>query len=222
MTGQKTRAFGDNMAVSMHDPTDQLAYCFMFDLVCNEHRYTPQAGHKVLDLGAHYGFFSLYCASRGANVVAYEPDPDNFARLEDAAGRAREIGFGSITPIQKAIWIRESHQVLYREHHNGTSNITQNGHSLNNYIQTVSLDDALQDKEWDCAKMDIEAAEFEVLDAATKLNQIKYLSLELHNHIGQNPQSRYENLISKLERFFTLDLVEQRDGRFCKVFGTRK
>ena len=195
----------------------------MFDLVCNEHRYTPKKGDKVLDLGAYFGFFSLFCACHGANVVAYEPDPDNYDRLLDATGRAREIGFGTIFPVKEAVWLYDGILSLYREHHSGTSNVVANG-ELRTQVKTASLHHALNEQKWDCVKMDIEGAEFPVLQNASDedLKKIKYLSLELHNHISNDPQPRYENLIAKLEPIFNLDLVEKRDGRFCKVFATLK
>src|SRR5262245_25367629 len=37
---------------------------------------------RVVDIGAHVGVFSLYCArSPVSSVVAYEPDPSNFEIL---------------------------------------------------------------------------------------------------------------------------------------------
>jgi FkbM family methyltransferase len=203
---------------------DATTYGFMFDLVCNENRYTPLIGHKVLDLGAHFGFFSLYCASRGAHVTAYEPDPDNFDRLLDAEGRAEEIGLGYIEAHNKAIWYEPTALSLFRDHHSGTSNVVSLGTFRNKTVEAISLHTALADREWDCVKMDIEGAEFDVLARASieDLKKIKYLSLELHNHIGSNPQPRYEALIEKLSQVFSLSLVEKREKRFCKAFCTRK
>lgn len=39
-------------------------------------------GSTVVDVGAHVGDTALYYAEKGAEVFAFEPDPDNFARLE--------------------------------------------------------------------------------------------------------------------------------------------
>lgn len=209
--------------ISMHDPSDATGYGFMFDIICNEHRYIPLIGHKVLDLGAHFGFFSLFCASHGANVVAYEPDSENFKRLLDAQYRASEIGMGTIEVHKNAVWTCDTQIPLYRDHHSGTSNICSLGHPIES-VRTAPFSAVLGNAEWDCVKMDIESAEFDILTQSKDedLQKIKYLSLELHNHIGSNPQARYERLVEKLNRIFILNLQEKRDGRYCKAFCTRK
>lgn len=209
--------------ISMHDPADDTGYGFMFDILCNEHRYTPLEGHKVLDLGAHFGFFSLFCANRGANVVAYEPDPDNFERLKDAQGRAAENGTGTIEIHERAVGISDAQVMLYRDHHSGTSNICNLGQPRS-VVRVIPFEMVIAGREWDCVKMDIESAEFEVLTNARKedLKQIKYLTLELHNHIGSSPQPRYEALMKVLHEVYSVHLMELRDGRYCKAFCTRK
>lgn len=53
-------------------------------------------GHVVLDLGAHVGYFSERVASRGAEVIAFEPHPENFARL------SRRAQISTIAAINKA------------------------------------------------------------------------------------------------------------------------
>jgi len=45
----------------------------------NEFHIMPN--EKWLDLGANIGTFSLLCLTRGARVVAYEPEPENFQLL---------------------------------------------------------------------------------------------------------------------------------------------
>lgn len=65
--------------------------------------YDPRAGDVVLDIGSNVGEFSLYAASRGARVIAFEPDPRvyfclsrNLACLPDA------------TALQLALWNERS------------------------------------------------------------------------------------------------------------------
>ena len=49
--------------------------------------FVPRRGWRVLDIGANVGVFSVLSATRGAHVVAFEPDPETFAFLErNAAG----------------------------------------------------------------------------------------------------------------------------------------
>jgi FkbM family methyltransferase len=43
--------------------------------------YVPGRGWRVVDVGANVGVFAMLAANRGAQVVAYEPNPDTFRRL---------------------------------------------------------------------------------------------------------------------------------------------
>lgn len=210
---------------SMYDVSDATSYGFMYDLICNEHRYAPANGHRVLDLGAHYGFFSLFCAARGATVVAYEPDPDNFERLENASSLACDNkDFGKIEIHNTGVWVSEHRLPLHRDHHSGTSNIIGIGNSRNIEIQVIPFSDALSEYEWDCVKMDIEGAEFEILAqcAPQDLQRIKFLTLEMHPHLFANPKPLYDAAIKNLEEIFVVEKYAPYQDCFCKIFCTRK
>src|SRR5260370_13720390 len=45
-------------------------------------RMPIRAGDVVIDIGANYGFFSCYAASKGARVYAFEPNPMIFEKLQ--------------------------------------------------------------------------------------------------------------------------------------------
>jgi len=45
-------------------------------------RMPIRAGDVVIDVGANYGFFSCYAASKGARVYAFEPNPIIFEQLK--------------------------------------------------------------------------------------------------------------------------------------------
>ena len=62
-------------------------------------------GDRWLDIGAHIGAFSGVCLAAGADVVAVEPDADNF-RLLEYNGSLRHVLDpcpGTFVPIQKAV-----------------------------------------------------------------------------------------------------------------------
>jgi precorrin-6B methylase 2 len=61
-------------------------------------------GDEYLDVGSHVGFFALVaarCVGEAGRVVAFEPDPENFARLE--ANRDRN-GLTQIECLKAAAW----------------------------------------------------------------------------------------------------------------------
>ncbi len=56
-----------------------LAETFLYDI---HHASGDLRGRLVVDAGANVGDTALYFAERGADVLAYEPDPENFRALE--------------------------------------------------------------------------------------------------------------------------------------------
>ena len=64
-----------------------LAAFHMYASIWYEHDYDIpgmpiRSGDVVIDVGANYGFFSCYAASRGAKVYAFEPSPPVYEYLE--------------------------------------------------------------------------------------------------------------------------------------------
>lgn len=72
---------------------------FIYDI---HHVPVDLAGRTVVDVGANVGDSTLFFASLGARVVAYEPDPANFQRLR--ANVARNPGLASrIRLVEQAV-----------------------------------------------------------------------------------------------------------------------
>lgn len=174
------------------DPKSDSYSALMFDVITNAHRYVPREFDSVLDLGAHFGMFSLYCAARGAEVVAFEPASAAFEELQHSSRVAAEIGMGAIWPMKYGVWNKGEDQLLYLCPETTGSNsivrtipidadITTVSTSKFERIRVVSLSTALSAdqmvagraiediqrkpsaKMWSCVKMDIEGAEYEVL-----------------------------------------------------------
>jgi FkbM family methyltransferase len=195
----------------------------LWELAVNEHRYTPQVGERVLDIGASYGWFSLYCSTRGALVSAYEPDPDAFEHLVEQVHVSQKCGGTAIVPYKAGVWSEEGQRLLWRrENHIANSMLRPSDNSV--LVRTVSLTQALAGKKWNCVKCDAEGAEGQIFLTAKREDfaLIGYLTMELHSDVLTLDQNNA--LMNRLRREFpkVVDVPEVREGlptgRTAKVF----
>lgn len=193
----------------------------------NVYQVTPTAGMRVLDIGAHKGVFAVYCAAHGASVVAYEPNPETYQALlhNISTPRTRKDGdvrCGSVMAHNLGIWTERGVQTLHTNAVNtGGSSMFGTGADTVE-IATVTLADAMQDKEWDIVKLDAEGIEFAVIAQASDelLSKIKYLTIEVHNDMAT--QAQYDAMLAKIERLFHYTGVREASGRLNYLYCTRR
>lgn len=192
----------------------------MWDIILNENRYTPKPGDRVLDLGAWKGHFTMYCASRGAFVTAYEPVPDHYNAMMDRV--KKEEWAGNITAVMAAVGNTNSRGVIYvPEDNDRSASEFRNGQP--NDCAVANISNVIESERWDCVKVDIEGAEKYFI--GIDLSHVKYLTMELHNDVLSKEE--HDGLIETLEKNFRIvEKVEQYAngqplGKICKVFCTR-
>lgn len=150
----------------------------------------------VLDVGANFGLFSLVAARRlqglgGGEIIAFEPDERNLARLEANLGANN---FTNVAVVRKGLFDRDLTGVLYlsdpKQKNMGTSSVLSHAPGQQSVeIPLVTLDTFLRESgiaSVDLIKMDIEGAEFAALSgarAALAEGKIKWILLELHVEI---------------------------------------
>lgn len=179
-------------------------------------RFKPAPGKLVMDIGANTGIFTAFCAANGAEVVAYEPFaiPCNALRnMVDATCLGSLITvkneavwkFDGIVPYIGNISVLADSCPAF----NGGLPVTGvylNEGDLARAHQTdcVTLATALGDRIWDCVKMDIEGAEFEVIAStpAAALRRIRFMYLELHPWANFQ---LYADVLAKLQSVFDFD-----------------
>lgn len=200
-------------------------------------RFQPFKGARVMDVGANAGIYSAYCALQGADVIAYEPHPVVFKLLSDMA---RNTGlWPRLVALNMAIWKFDG-EIPFLSHISPVEEgfIRYNGGLESEGIHFTgkermdgarakcrSFDLALElpgSERWDCVKMDIEGAEFEVLLAASPeaLERIDFMYLELHPWVSDET---YIKTIAKLEDVFKFEGAWRADsGRWEAVYLCRK
>lgn len=123
-------------------------------------------GMRVVDAGAHAGFFTTYAAEKvgpTGHVFAFEPEPDNFHLLCENVK-----DFDNVTVYNKALWFEKDTLLLNLSHSSAE-------HSLVNKqpgapavsVQAVRMDSVVE--RIDFVKIDVEGVELQVLQGATAL-----------------------------------------------------
>jgi len=126
----------------------------------------------VLDCGANIGRITSYLSITGATIYAFEPDPVAFKILSERCSNKKNI-----TCINKGVWDKDSHILLYKHQEmkknevsftTGSSIVAdkKNVDASTSYkIEVIDLINFIRqlNKKVDLVKVDIEGAEIEIL-----------------------------------------------------------
>jgi len=170
------------------DPVGGVAKLICLEIV---HSYALTAldlppGATVIDIGAHVGIVAIYLARRypGIRVLAYEPQPDNYARLlrNIAANGVAE----QVIPHLLAVTGDGRDLALHGDGaiNSGGWTAYGTGGAVQTPIASTTLRDIFATYQVDrCAvlKIDCEGAEYEILQGAGDLlGWVDYLAGEFH------------------------------------------
>lgn len=157
-----------------------------------------------LDLGANIGCFSLLALSRGARVVAVEPEKENVELLTTNLNRNFQTGF-DIVPKAVSTESRQVNFFLCRTPYN------KYRHSMHlDYkrecirVPAVALADLLHSyPDVNSIKIDIEGEEIPLLEALTKeqVQNVHKLVFEYSFDVDTSIK-RFKNIIAHLETLF--------------------
>jgi FkbM family methyltransferase len=170
---------------------DSASFLFIFDEMFRKEIYKFESQNKspyIIDGGANIGLSIIYFKKLypNAQIVAFEPDNEIFKDLEF---NIESFGFDNIMLINKALWNEETTLRFYSEGADG-GRIASNADFTKRLIeiQTCKLNSYLQ-REVDLLKIDIEGAEYTVLeDSKELLPNVKRLFVEYHSFLS-HPQN---------------------------------
>ena len=153
----------------------------------------------IIDAGAQAGFFVLYCRALNPEVKIYalEPNEDNLELLNQHI-EINNLKNIEVEPaaLSKKSGLRDFH-ISHDSHNHSLIKVLVPRIAKNIKINTYSLDDSLKEQGIDnvsLLKLDIEGAEFEVLENFTHWEKIKNIVLEYHD-FGENNHKQLENLL---------------------------
>jgi FkbM family methyltransferase len=131
----------------------------------------PKKGDIVVDVGAHYGFYTLYASNLvGADgmVLSFEPHPDNYKGL---LINLQLNGIKNVKAFNMALGEFDGKTRLYiRSHSGGHSTFLRSKYYINAELAKLDIVvERLNFKKVDLIKIDTEGAELNVLDGASKV-----------------------------------------------------
>jgi len=116
----------------------------------------------LVDVGAHHGSFSVEFAGKGWKVIAFEPEKKNYELLKN-----QFKNFPNVTCLDKAVYNSSKLSIPFytSNKHFGIHALKpfHESHELSYNVQTIRLDDALNELKIDnvsILKIDIEGADF--------------------------------------------------------------
>ena len=174
--------------------TDQDVYDEIF--ISNEYDIDLGDPKFIVDAGAHIGLSSVFFASRypKATVIALEPEPTNFATL-----LKNTKDFPNIRPLQAGLWSKKTH-LRIEDANVPTWSFRVLESASREGIPAVGIADILSDfkaTRIDVLKIDIEGAEFEVLNhSASWIDSVQTLIIELHDRFRPGCTEALQTAIS--------------------------
>jgi FkbM family methyltransferase len=188
--------------------------------------YTPTGfkinrGDTVLDIGAHWEVFTAYAKVCGAkDVIAFEPDRNNYKVILSLVQRNN---LKNISVKNIAIANKNGYVTLMSESNSRRNSIcfsqTDNPSNISKEkVKTITLNEALKDlSRVDFLKMDIEGAEYDVIEACSKETFSKIRTLVLEYHLFEN--SRIENLERILSENYSVCIKKPpRNNKFGYIY----
>ena len=151
----------------------------------------------IFDCGAHIGLASLYFATKYPNsqIHAFEADPAIANMLSD---NIKSFNLKNVTVYNKAVWINED-GVNFTQSGDDSGFINKEELKGPGKVPSISLKKILENQHVDLLKLDIEGAEYQVInDCRQVLSNVKNIIVEVHKFRKQN--GSLGNLLNTLEK----------------------
>lgn len=167
-----------------------------------------QNGKKVVfvDCGAHAGVFSDVALACGGICYAFEPNKYLYAFLRDLYK-----GNEKLILSNQAVSNKNGKTTFYNGVNNAASegaSITRNWGGSSYEVEMLDFCEFLKDiiqkhHKISLIKIDIEGAEFDVLDSLIEqklYENVEYIMVETHERFFENPKEKIENLKNKIAK----------------------
>ena len=163
--------------------------------IYDEYGIGVEKGDVVIDIGANYGFFSIYAWKQGASkIFSIEPFPSTFNCLEKNVE-----GLDEIFPIQAAISNQNGEEEIIQTHIYGSNFLRKNSNYIDSdlekqsssFVKTMTLEKLISDFQIDrinFLKVDCEGGEIDLFQTLSEeaFRKIDKIILEYHSAEGKD------------------------------------
>ena len=134
-------------------------------------------GANVLDVGAHFGFFTCLCDSLGAKlIVAIEANPNNYLKfIETTKDVTKKIA------VHAAVW-GKSDKIVTIDDESEKAAVGKGDILVNTITLKTAVDSLFPNSEDVFLKMDVEGSEYEALYNTSQktFDRFSTIALEMH------------------------------------------
>jgi FkbM family methyltransferase len=175
--------------------TDSSSFIFTYREIFKHEIYkfkTNQDAPFIIDGGANIGMASLYFKTKypKSKIMAFEPDKQIFDTLSK---NIASFGFTNVALINKGLWSEDTVLSFHSDGADGGKITSDKSDSAASKIEVTNINNFLS-QPIDFLKLDIEGAEFEVLNACkNNLHQVNRMFIEYHSFYNE-PQKLDELL----------------------------
>ncbi len=210
---------GQNLSFDLPTEADQS----VFDEIFRDNEYRDieglivKAKNPILDLGAHKGFFSIYASilnTNNAQIYAFEAAEENFL---EAKKNLKENHIKNVKIKNLAIWTEDTEKEFYfsEDSHNHSFYGEGEGKKLRcTCLESIFKKNRLE--KVDLIKMDLEGAEFAIIENASLdlLKKIKTIFIEYHLDVNRDGL----NILKKKLQAAAFK-VEQKKSAYSRELG---
>lgn len=165
----------------------------------------------VLDIGMNIGVFSVLAGYLGANIIGYEPEPENF---EMAEYNILNNGLGGIFRNAGVSDENKTETLYLNEKKNrGQHSITPVKGRKTIDIKCFDINEILDEHRPNKIKIDCEGEEYKIIMAVTTWGQVDRIVFEWHRKLLKDESNvKFHKVICKLEAD-GFEVIAKRDGK---------
>lgn len=189
-------------------------------------RYDIDNCRVVFDIGANVGLWTKYILSKNAGkVYCFEPNKKALSHLKKSLSEDKNVDI-----IDKAVYKENTTLKFYIDDENSlvSSILSQTGKSHSYAVEAISLKTAIEmsgESMVDLIKMDIEGAEFEIIENIDSeiCDKVGSFLIEYHDFYFENGEEKVNDLINKLKYYgYKVERSTIENSKFIYASKARK